>query len=97
MHTPSLRFAVATGVPPRGTPKYKKWLTQQKRRKREVRLEALFGFLVFPKVVWGFLKTFGKTKKTNKTKPIFKGGSETFKNFVFLVFPKVFLVGFVFR
>ena len=28
------------GVPPRGTPKYKKWLTQQKRRKREVRLEA---------------------------------------------------------
>ena len=28
------------GVPPRGTPKYKKWLNQQKRRKREVRLEA---------------------------------------------------------
>ena len=35
-----MRFAVAMGVPPRGTPKYKKWLTQQKRRKREVRLEA---------------------------------------------------------
>ena len=33
-----------------------------------------------------YQKPFGKTKKTNK-KNISKGGSETFKNFVFLVFP----------
>ena len=37
-----------------------------------------------------FLKTFGKTKQT-KNKPISKGESETFKNFVCLVFPKVFV------
>jgi len=28
------------GVPPKGTPKYKRWLAQQKNRKRQVRLEA---------------------------------------------------------
>ena len=36
--------------------------------------------LVFPRVFWLF-KTFGKTEKTNKTKPISKGGSETFNLF----------------
>ena len=57
---------------------------------------VFFGIFGFPEGFFGFLKTFGKTKKTNKTKPISKGGSETFKNFVLLVFPKVFLVFFGF-
>ena len=49
--------------------------------------EGLFGFLwfsyvflVLSKVFW-FCKNFGK-QKIKKTKPICKGGSETFKNFV---------------
>ena len=54
---------------------------------------CIFGFLY---VFVGVLKTFGKTKKTNKTKPISKGGSETVQNFVLFVFPKVFLVLFGF-
>ena len=41
-------------------------------------------------------KKTGKPKKTNKTKPISKGGSETFENFACLVFPKVCLVFFGF-
>ena len=41
-----------------------------------------------------FLKTFGKTKTTKK-KNISKGESETFNNFVFLVFPKAFFFVFV--
>ena len=63
--------------------------------------EGFVGFLCFcfcvfgfPEGVFGFLKTFGETKKQNKTKPISKGGSETFKHFVLLVFPKV-VVGFL--
>ena len=55
---------------------------------------GLVWFSGFPEGFLGFLKTFGKTKKTNKTKPISKGG--TFKHFVFLVFPKLFLVFFGF-
>ena len=52
---------------------------------------VFFGIVGFPKGFCGFLKTFGKTKQPNKTKPISKGGSETFKNFGCLVFPKVFV------
>ena len=51
----------------------------------------------------GFVKIFGKPKNNiKKNKPISKGGSDTFKNFVWLVFPKVvcgffgFLLGFWF-
>ena len=43
---------------------------------------VLFGVWVFPKV-FRRNTTFGKTNKQNKTKPISKGGSETFNNFVF--------------
>ena len=45
---------------------------------------CMFGFL---KSCLGFVKTFGKTKKTTKRKNISKGESETFKNFVFVGFP----------
>ena len=55
---------------------------------------GLVWFSGFPEGFFGFLKTFGKTKKTNKTKPISKGGSETFKNFGFLGFPEN-IVGFL--
>ena len=67
---------------------------------------CIFGFL---ECFVGFVKTLGKTKHTkdhnknlrenqqNKNnKPISKGESETFKNFVFLVFPKCLLVCFGF-
>ena len=58
---------------------------------------VFFSICGFPEGLFGFLKTFGKTKKTQNNKPISKGGSETFKNFVVLVFPKVllFFVGFL--
>ena len=46
---------------------------------------CMFGF---PEGFLGFLKTFGKTNKPNKTKPISKGGSETFKNLFFFGFPE---------
>ena len=49
---------------------------------------GLVWFSGFPEGFFGFLKTFGKTKKPNKTKPISKGGSETFKNFVFFWFSR---------
>ena len=52
---------------------------------------GLVWFSGFPEGFFGFLKTFGKTAKTNKTKPISKGGSETFKNLFFLGSPKLFL------
>ena len=51
----------------------------------------MFGFL---EGFVGFVKTFGKTKKTKKN--ISKGESETFKNFVLLVVPNVCLVFFGF-
>ena len=57
---------------------------------------VFFGIFGFPEGYFGFLKTFGKTNKPNKTKPISKGGSETFKHFVFLVFPNVLFVFFGF-
>ena len=38
--------------------------------------------------MFGFLKTLGKQNK--KTKPMSKGGSETFKNCVFVGFPEGF-------
>ena len=57
---------------------------------------VFFGIFGFLEGFFGFVKTFGKTKKTNKNKPISKGESETFKNFVFLVFPNVCLVFFGF-
>ena len=53
-------------------------------------------YLRFPGKFFLFKKTFGKTAKTNKTKPISKGGSETFKTLFLLVFPKVLLVFFGF-
>ena len=33
---------------------------------------------------FGFAKTFGRTQKNKKAKPISKGESETFKNFVYI-------------
>ena len=54
---------------------------------------CIFGFL---EGFVGFVKTFGKTNKTKTNKPISKGGSETFKNFILFVFPNVFLVFFGF-
>ena len=48
-----------------------------------------------PKIPKKTKKIFGKTKKT-KRKIISKGVSETFENFVFLVFPNVFLAFFGF-
>ena len=57
---------------------------------------VFWGLLVFPKVFRKPIKPQGKPKIPKKTKPISKGGSETFKNFVCLVFPKVFLVFFGF-
>ena len=42
-----------------------------------------FVCLVFPTVFW-FSKNLRENQKPNKTKPISKGGFETFKNFVFV-------------
>ena len=57
-------------------------------------LFVLFCMFGFPEGFVRFLNTSGKTKQTNKTKPISKGASETFKNFILLVFPKVLFVLF---
>ena len=64
--------------------------------------EGFLGFLwfslfclVFPMVFW-FSNNLRENKQNKKNKPISKGGSETFKNFVFLVFPNVCLVFFGF-
>ena len=54
---------------------------------------CMFGFL--EGFCW-FCKNLRENQTTKKTNPISKGGSETFKNFVFLVFPKVLLVFFGF-
>ena len=59
------------------------------------------GFLVFFGI-FGFpecfccLKTIGKTNKQKTTKTISKGGSETFKHFVFLLFLMFFWFSLVF-
>ena len=53
------------------------------------------GIFDFLEGVFCFVKTFGKIKTTKNN--ISKGGSETFKQTLFLlVFPKVFLVVFSF-
>ena len=60
---------------------------------------VFFGFLLyfwFSRRFFGFSKNLRENQQNKKTKPISKGGSETFKNFVLLVFPKVFLVFFGF-
>ena len=61
---------------------------------------GLFVFLLFllgfPGSCFWFCKRPSGKPTTNKTNPISKGGSETFNNFVFWVFPKVVLVFFGF-
>ena len=52
-----------------------------------------FVCLVFSKD-FGFVKNLRENKTNKQNKPISKGESETFKNFVLLVFPKVLLVFF---
>ena len=47
------------------------------------------------RICW-FCKNLRENQKNKKNKPISKGGSETFKNFVFLVVPNVLLVFFGF-
>ena len=81
------------GVPPKGTPKYKRWLKPKKTNKNFGKTKkclkvsdapldmglVLFGF--------GFTDVFQTKKKEKETKNISKGGSEIFKNFV-LCFPE---------
>ena len=57
---------------------------------------VFFGIFGFPEGFFGFLKSFGKTKKNKQKKYISKGESETFKNFVVLVVPNIILVFFGF-
>ena len=58
-------------------------------------LKTLVSLVVFcmfgcQSVFW-LSKNLRENQQTKKNKPISKGGSETFQNFVFLVFPKVFV------
>ena len=93
------------GVPPKGTPKYKKWLEPKKTNKHVGKTNkqpkcvkvsdapldkglVFFCICGFPEGCLGFLKTLGTTKQPNKTKPISKGASETFNNIVFVVFSR---------